>query len=413
MENHLIKYISNLSNYKRYSSLIRDEYLSDIPKFIYDNLKTYFNETEKQDVDWDEFKGFVLMNHPNLNDSKVKSFVAYVNKIVENDDEVKNFVIKNLSTRHYADKIADKAFSVSTGDAEMSEIGDLLRQYNLEVKTTQSDLDSLNLNENQMLHDLEELRNTKKYSWSIPELELMMGPISKGDFIILASRPDGGKTTLLSQAAVHWCTQLEDDECVLWCNNEEDGKKVRVRHIQAGLSWTREEIMLDVKKSIATFNEKFGKDKIKMLDRSIMTVHHIEEAIEMCNPKIIIIDQIWKVGGFENASYNNIDRYAKLAQYVRDLAKKYGPIIGASQLDASADDTKYPTMGALYNSKTAVQGEADAILTIGQTKQDGPDIRFLSAPKNKLAYADNEWRNVGASVRIDKAKAQIISMRGE
>jgi len=413
MENHLIKYISNLSNYKRYSSLIRDEYLSDIPKFIYDNLKTYFNETEKQDVDWDEFKGFVLMNHPNLNDSKVKSFVAYVNKLVENDDEVENFVIKNLSTRHYADKIADKAFSVSTGDAEMSEIGDLLRQYNLEVKTTQSDLDSLNLNENQMLHDLEELRNTKKYSWSIPELELMMGPISKGDFIILASRPDGGKTTLLSQAAVHWCTQLEDDECVLWCNNEEDGKKVRVRHIQAGLSWTREEIMLDVKKSIATFNEKFGKDKIKMLDRSIMTVHHIEEAIEMCNPKIIIIDQIWKVGGFENASYNNIDRYAKLAQYVRDLAKKYGPIIGASQLDASADDTKYPTMGALYNSKTAVQGEADAILTIGQTKQDGPDIRFLSAPKNKLAYADNEWRNVGASVRIDKAKAQIISMRGE
>ena len=86
MENHLIKYISNLSNYKRYSSLIRDEYLSDIPKFIYDNLKTYFNETEKQDVDWDEFKGFVLMNHPNLNDSKVKSFVAYVNKLVENDD---------------------------------------------------------------------------------------------------------------------------------------------------------------------------------------------------------------------------------------------------------------------------------------------------------------------------------------
>ncbi|HAI38327.1 MAG TPA: hypothetical protein DCM40_09490, partial [Maribacter sp.] len=91
----------------------------------------------------------------------------------------------------------------------------------------------------------------------------------------------------------------------------------------------------------------------------------------------------------------------------------HGPIIGASQLDATADNEKYPTMGALYNSKTAVQGEADAILTIGQTKQDGPDIRFLSAPKNKLAYANNEWRNVGATVRIDKAKAQIITMRGE
>ena len=413
MENHLIKYISNLSHYKRYSSLIRDEYLSDIPKFIYDNLKTYFNETEKQDVDWTEFKSFVLMNHPNLSDSKVKSFVGYVNQLIESGNEVENFVIKNLSTRHYADKIADKAFSVSNGTAEMSEIGDLLRQYNLEVKTTEYDLDSLNLNENQMLHDLETLRDTIKYSWSIPELEKMLGPISKGDFIILGARPDGGKTTLLSQAAVHWCTQLEDDECVLWCNNEEEGPRIRLRQIQAGLSWTREEIMLDVKKSIETFTEKFGQDKIKMLNRSIMTVHHVEEAIEMCNPKIIIIDQIWKLGGFESTSYNSIDRYAKLAQYVRDLAKKYGPIIGTSQLDQSAENTKYPSMGALYNSKTAVQGEADAILTIGRTEQDGPDIRFLHTPKNKLAYADNEWRNVGASVRIDKAKAQIISMRGE
>lgn len=413
MENDLIKYISNLSNYKRYSSLIRDEYLSDIPKFIYDNLKTYFNETEKQDVDWDEFKGFVLMNHPNLNDSKVKSFVAYVNKLVENDDEVENFVIKNLSTRHYADRIADTAFSVSTGDAEMSDISDLLREYNLEVKGVEWDLESLNLSENEMFHELQDLKNTKKYSWSIPELELMMGPISKGDFIILAARPDGGKTTLLSAQAVNWCKQLEDDECVLWCNNEEAGNRVRLRQIQAGLSWTTEEVMFDVKKSIDTFNEKFGKDKIKMLNNSMMTVHDIETAIETCNPKIIVIDQIWKVGGFEKTSNNGIDRYSKLAQYVRELAKKHGPIIGASQLDATADNEKYPTMGALYNSKTAVQGEADAILTIGQTKQDGPDIRFLSAPKNKLAYANNEWRNVGATVRIDKAKAQIITMRGE
>ena len=70
-------------------------------------------------------------------------------------------------------------------------------------------------------------------------------------------------------------------------------------------------------------------------------------------------------------------------------------------------------MGALYNSKTAVQGEADSVITIGQNPQEGADLRFLSAPKNKLSFANNEFRNAGAAVKIDKERAQLISLLGD
>ena len=168
--------------------------------------------------------------------------------------------------------------------------------------------------------------------------------------------------------------------------------------------------MKDLKRSVALFESKVGIGKIRVMDNTSMTVHDIEAAIEACNPKIIIIDQIWKVGGFEKQSGTGIERYAKLAQYVRELAKRYGPIIGASQLDGTADNTKYPMMGTLYGSKTAVQGEADAIVTIGQSAEEGVDMRFLRAPKNKLSYADNEFRSAGCAVKIDKERAQFVSL---
>ena len=261
--------------------------------------------------------------------------------------------------------------------------------------------------------DLLELTdNYVRYDWSIPEFNLMLGPISKGDFIIIGGRPDGGKTTILANQATHWATQLEDDECILWCNNEEGADRVKTRLLQASLGWTNDELLKNKEVTSETAS-KTGYDKIKLMDNTAMTAYDIEAHIEACNPKVIIVDQIWKVGGFEKESNTSIERYAKLAQYMRGLAKKHGPVIGASQLDATAENVKYPTMASLYNSKTSVQGEADAIVTIGQSKEEGEDIRFLRAPKNKLRGAKSEFRNQGCAIRLDKERARLVSLIGD
>jgi hypothetical protein len=411
VELDILLLLSNISNYKRFSSLVREERLSEDVRYIYKDLNSYYSELVKTDVDWQEFKVWsTTIQHPSLSDEKLASITTLCDKLDSCEPLHEGAVMRNLSTRYWANAISETAYRVVTGTATMDDVKNQIKEYNLEVKGVEWDLESLSLSNSELLEQLQELKDAPKYSWSIPELELMLGPVSKGDFLIIGARPDGGKTTFLATQAVHFASQLNDGDCVLWCNNEEAGSRIRLRQTQAALGWTREEVMNDLKKSVSLFESKVGIGKIRVMDNTSMTVHDIEAAIEACNPKIIIIDQIWKVGGFEKQTGTGIERYAKLAQYVRELAKRYGPIIGASQLDGTADNTKYPMMGTLYGSKTAVQGEADAIVTIGQSIEEGVDMRFLRAPKNKLSYADNEFRSAGCAVKIDKERAQFLSL---
>jgi replicative DNA helicase len=411
METDILLLLSNLSNYKRFNSLIREERLTEDIRFIYRDLNNYFNELGKSEVDWLEYKAWLItLKHPQMTDERIAIVDALCDKLHTSEPVNDNATMTNLSTRYWANQISETAYRVVTGDATMEDVKEQLREYNLEVKGVEWDLESLSLSNSELLEQLQELRDAPKYSWSIPELELMLGPVSKGDFLIVGARPDGGKTTFLATQAVHFASQLNDSNCVLWCNNEESASRIRLRQTQAALNWTREEVMKDLDKSVKLFEKKVGVGKIQVMDNTSMTVFDIEAAIQACNPRVIIIDQIWKVGGFEKQTNTAVERYAKLAQYIRELAKHYGPVIGASQLDGTADNAKYPLMGTLYGSKTAVQGEADAIVTIGQSADEGADMRFLRAPKNKLSYADNEFRSAGCAVKIDKERAQIISL---
>lgn len=410
MESDIISLLGNISNYKRFSSLVREERLSEDYKDIFISLDTYFKEVGDSEIDWKKFKvWYTTIAHPSITDEKCANIQAICDSLDARPVEKDNAVLKNLSTRYWAEKVSDIAYDVSTGKKSFDDIKECIQRYSFEVKGTEWDIEGLTLTDSELLGQLEELRDATKYEWSIPELNLMLGPVQKGDLIIVGARPDGGKTTFLATQAVKFASQLDDGECVLWCNNEESGSRIRLRQTQAALNWTREEVMKNLDDSVERFEKKVGVNKIRVMDNTSMTIYDIEAAIEAYNPKIIFIDQIWKVGGFEK-EYSGIDRYAKLAQYVRELAKRYGPIICASQIDGTADNVKYPQMGTLYGSKTSVQGEADAILMIGQSAEEGADLRFLRAPKNKLSGAHADFRSAGCAIKLDKERAQLISL---
>jgi len=412
MEADIVSLLGNKSNFKRFSSLVREERLSEDYRDIFKSLDVYFKEVDTPDINWEDFKTwYCTISHPSIPDGKATAIQTICDNLHSKPTVKDSAVLKNLATRHWATVISDVAYDVSIGTKEMTAVKDALQKFSLEVKGTEWDIKGLETTDDALLSQLEEMRDTTKYEWGLPELNLMLGPVQKGDLIIVGSRPDGGKTTFLSTQAVKFASQLDDDECVLWCNNEESGSRIRLRQTQAALGWTREEVMKDLPDSVKRFEDKVGVNKIRVMDNTSMTIYDIEAAIEACNPKVIVIDQIWKVGGFEK-HYSGVDRYAKLAQYVRELAKRYGPIICASQIDGTADGVKYPSMGTLYGSKTSVQGEADAILMIGSSAEESADLRFLRAPKNKLSYAHPEFRSAGCAIKLDKERAQLISLLG-
>jgi len=413
MDKEILSLLYNHSNYKRYFNLIKDDRLSEDYRDILRSLGRYYDDTENKDIDWLSFATwYTTLAHPSLANGKASAIVQACKNLSTFDPACATAALKNLATRYHMNVISEKAFEAVEGVTQPEDVRDALRAYNMEVKNVEWDIESLVVTDDQLAGQLEALKNTVRYEWSVPELNLMLGPVGRGDFILLGARPDGGKTTFLASQAVHFAKQLEEGECMLWCNNEEPEERVAQRRVQAALNWTNAELEKDTRATVEAYRKVVGPNVIQSLNKSFMTVYDVEAAMEAYNPKIIIIDQIWKLGGFEK-ELSGIDRYAKLAQYVRDLAKHFGCVIGATQIDGTADNVKYPEIGTLYGSKTSVQGEADAILMIGQDNEAGADVRFLRAPKNKLAKAHPDFRSEGCAIKLDKERAQIISMRGQ
>jgi len=50
--------------------------------------------------------------------------------------------------------------------------------------------------------------------WRLEELNLSLGPVNKGDLVLVAARPEVGKTTFLTSEISYMLSQTEGD--VLW-----------------------------------------------------------------------------------------------------------------------------------------------------------------------------------------------------
>ena len=413
MELELIKLLGHVEQYNRYIPLVSLERLSPEVKLIIESLEEYYNETKDDEIKWKDWLfWYTQLKHPNVSASKVELLEDIVER-VEKVPVVTPIVLKNYILRDYSAQIADMAMELTegTGKYDLDDVDDALLACKREVDKVDGVQANRDVSSSDIKDRLAMLATGKTYNWRLEELRKSIGPIKRGDFIIIGARPDSGKTTFLASEATHFATQLDDGECVLWFNNEEAVERVRSRQVQAALNWTQDEVLKDLDVTYREFEKALNGDleRLVVIDKTYMSVADIDRALQRYNAKIIIIDQIWKVRGFEKTSTSDIDRYAQIATYMRDLAKKHGPVLCTSQIDEKAEGVRYPDMARLYNSKTAVQGEADVILMIGRDHDAPNSIRFLHAPKNKLTLGESKFRNAGWEVTIDQEHARFVS----
>jgi len=413
MELDLLKLLSTEDLYLKYKSYIKPERLSKEVQEILNSLDEYYSETGKTEVEWttDFYTWYTTLKHPSLSDAKVAILKGYC----ENLDALtapNEAVLQSFLERDYSAQIGDLCLEIvdGTGKATMTDIIDTLEMFKSESRITNQFLEGERVSIDDLEDQLQDLDVSQKFEWRLNELQLSLGSIKQGDFIIVGARPDSGKTTFLASEVTFFASQLQDDQCILWLNNEEMLQRVRQRQAQAALGWTYAEIMLDPAVTTEKYNKALGgKGRLVTYDDSNMTVSDVDKAVALYKPSIIVIDQLWKLGGYEKESTSEVDRFARIAKHLRSLAKETGPVITTSQLDGSADGVTYPDMGALYNSKTAIQGEADAIIMIGIDLETSPTKRYIRAPKNKLPFGDPKFRNAGHIVDIDAEHARYIS----
>lgn len=291
-------------------------------------------------------------------------------------------ILAAIKQRQIAIKLSEEAYKFTNGLSSTDVLAELTAQLSKPVDTTIS-CDFVS-------DDLQALVDATIASpglrWRLDCLNKSLGSLRQGDFGFVFARPETGKTTFLADQSTYMMTQT--DAPVIWFNNEEEHRKVKLRAIQSHFGITLTELLGNLERYNKEFNAKYQGRFLIPNANFELTKSNIERLVEKVKPGLIIYDQIDKIKGFKADRDDLV--YGYIYQWARDLAKAYCPSVGVCQADGTAEGQKWLTMAHVANAKTSKQAEADWILGIGKTHEESAEyIRYFNISKNKL-YGDKD-----------------------
>lgn len=241
-----------------------------------------------------------------------------------------------------------------------------------------------------------------------------VGGLLGGDLMLVAGRPDKGKTSLLAAILTHGAKQVKalgwDKRPLLWLNNEGSGRRIIPRIYQAALGVDFQE--LTKLSNAGTLKDLYlqavdGQD-IRVKDCHGMTIGQLEQVVEDMNPCVVVFDMLANFKGSKTVDGNKTDGLESMWQEVREMCVRHDMVgIGTSQISTDGDNMLYPGYGALKDSKTGVQGAVDVMLMMGALNSpDMATLRGLSTPKNKRQMQGKPG-HVQGEVFFDAAKCQF------
>jgi hypothetical protein len=380
----LLIYLLNKYNYNNYNkyinyNYIRKEYI-DLYK-IYISLQQLWEVVppEKEQLSLQEVRIFFESCYPALSQSEKAGIDLLFDTLanIQLDASVVDSIIQTHREQAQANELASLAYEVSVGKADYTSF----RERFLDYEKTAPILVSENpFVENGLDELYSDTYNKPGVKFPIITLRKMLGSLRQGDFGFIFTRPEVGKTTFLAHIGSYFASQIERP--LLHFNNEEEGRKIQIRYYQAALGVTVNQLFSNRKANEEAYRN-YTKDNIKIYDSAALSKHEIEDICEKFNPAVIFIDSIDKVKGFADDRDDLV--YKAIYQWARELAKCYGPVIGACHASVSAEGKKWLEMDDVAYAKTAKQGEADWILGIGQSHDIGTEsVRHLHLCKNKL-----------------------------
>lgn len=263
----------------------------------------------------------------------------------------------------------------------------------------------------QVLDAIEDLlkaeENDVGIHWPWPTFNKHIKPLVGGDFVVLAMRPDKGKTTGCAHICTHAAPQIDqlfpgEKRSILWFNNEGPGKRIITRNFQAALNATVEDLV-----ALSGKPAEKGSERHKTLVRQryaealggrpgvlrVFDIHglwnyEVEDLIRLYKPALIVFDMVdnIKFGGETSNNGQRTDQLLEaMYQWARFMGVKYDTaVIANSQVSADGDGLQYPTLPMLKDSKTGKQGAADVIIVGGAVNDPMlANSRYFGTTKNK------------------------------
>lgn len=415
MELSILYILSTADGYKKYISFIPKHLVSKETHTVMTDMREWFNFNTS--INWKDFSSwFKMVRHAAMKPEVLELYDMMFTKMdgftpTGTDMET----IHALIGRDYAVKIAELAGDVADGaGGDLTKIDKIMDEWKRDTNKVAA-VDSLRVTED--IHEImEAVIPTGGRLWRLPEMNLSLGPIRKGDFITLGARPDTGKTSFLASEVTFIAEQMiGDDQYVLWFCNEEIGRRVKYRIIQSCLAVKTAAFIADYEMHHANYiSQMGGVDRIQMFHSSTLSIQEIELVVHEYRDKVglIVFDQLHKFYGIGNSNTNDVARQALLFGWARGMAE-YAPVLNVHQVKGTGAGVMFLEMDQLYGSTTLIQGECDAVVMLGRSfdeKEYPANARGLYAPKNKLIgdlTSDGKYRNAKFEITFQSDVARF------
>lgn len=349
------------------------------------------------------YRGF---RHPNMKDESFGLYKAIIEKSMDDVSvDLESGLMERLIAADTAARVTTLLEKWNNGDEV-----DLYQELRKNVEHFEQQVDRKVKNP-QVLDPIEDLlkaeENDTGLHWRLPCLNRHIKPLRAGDFVIVAARPDKGKTTFCASELTHMAAQVDsvypgEQRSILWFNNEGPGNKIVMRNFQAALNATTEDLV-----KLSNLPADSGMDKyrtqvrqqyaaalggrpgvLRVFDIHDMWNHEVEDIMKCHNPAVVLFDMVdnIKFGGETNNNGQRTDQLLEaMYQWARLMGVKHDcAVLATSQISADGDGVSYPTLPQLKDSKTGKQGAADVIITLGALNDPVlENSRYIGCTKNK------------------------------
>ena len=418
----LLRVLKYRANHDKIIKSVPLDALDERTRIVLKDFTRYFREHDDIEViQFDPFwLWFKMFAHPKLSEEGKETYHQLLKEMQEDAQEsVQSRLMDQLVAMRHAQSIAKGIEKYVEGEDI-----DLLSFVRNEVEQFESDV--LRKVKTPWVQDdindlLQDDLNDVGLKWRLKCLNESMRPLRAGDFILLAARPDVGKTTFMTDQLTFMAPQLEalypgEERTILWFNNEGLGKRIITRCYQSALNAKISDLLELQKKG--TVKSEYAKamggrpDIIRIMDIHDFWNHEVEDVIRAHKPGLIVFDMVDNIkfgGGAANNGQRTDQLLEAMYQWARILSVKHDcPVLATSQVSADGEDMQYPLLGMLKDSKTGKQGAAEAIITVGFTSAH-PDMRYIGTTKNKL-HREGGPKNPRCTVHFDGARGRYVQL---
>lgn len=379
--------LESRDNYERFKPLLKEQNLTAKAKWLIDQIGAYYTSTGAKSApiaDFEKYFFTVRAGHLKPTEAELYETLFRVITSKKYSTELYDSILEHYVTLDYSNKIQDVTEKVISGaTSDLNPVIELLEKWESEVKR------AVKLEDLFASADVSEIASKVSapgLEWRLPELNYAVGPLRKGDFGIVAARPETGKTTLMAAEITFMASQLPEGGKILWVNNEEQSEKVMFRLIQAACGVDTKTLLADLTHYQMEYERIVGADTIMVTRQDLdPTYKDVEAIIKKVNPSLVVFDQLDKVRMRGHRDEREDERLGRLYLWGRSISARHCPVLAVSQVNATGEGQRWLTQAQLRGSNTDKAAEADLIITLGRDHGPGfEDTRFLNIAKNKL-----------------------------